>query len=331
MNSKFKLLIEEVSLRSDVVHHTDLMGLMGILKDGNLTAFKYSTSSDPNHQEFSPSREREIAVLRRSVDRNIKREAEKNPDKGRERLDSLTAGAGEVKIYLFNKNITSKLRGATQRPIAEYAKSHFEDFERFFENFYVAFSKMNPEISYFKLRREMKALGKRVGLHQAKTNKWLTAESKYFLNELKKLMMKLDLKIQNVNFKPKEFFNRVFGLVRPLIIAHSSGDGHREGEERIVFKNHKVGGVPVSSEFMKIRLLKNFTKSYLMFIQTEDVRTARSAEKFKEKGDDALKEERLRRLREFRDNLEKYKEVFLINREYRSLTNTIDEILKGDI
>jgi hypothetical protein len=332
MKELFNLLIEEVALRSEVVHHTSLIGLMGILEDGNLTAFKYSTDSNPEFNEYFGNREREVAVLRRSIDRNIKTELKKDEERGKERLDSLTAGAGsgEVKIYLFNKNITSKLRGTTQRPISEYAKSYLEDFERMYENFYTTFAKMNTDVSYFQLKKEMKTLGKRLGMYKVRTKKTITAESRYFLDEVKKVMMKLDLKIQNTDKKPKEFFNRVYGLIKSLIYVYSTGDRHREGEERIVLKNPKIPGIPVSKEFMKIKIQKTFSKKYLLYSQTEDTRTVAAIEKFKPNGVDTLKEEKINKLKKFRDDLIKYKDVFLVNREYKNLIDTIEEILKGD-
>lgn len=244
-NKLLNLLYEELILenrKSESVHYTDLTGLLGILKDGVLLAQDYTDKAVDSEKAL------EVAVLRRSIDSDLKR--------SKKGLGDLTINAGGIKIYMIDKNILSSVRGATKKPISEFYKfferQNKESIKRIKEDFSKLFPITEKELSDFiiyaleKIKKEVK------DVRVIKELRYSDDVVLRILNEFKK-------KYNVPENKMEEIGKEIFFIIRNssyVKYPYSS----REGEERIVFKKpaKRNTGIPVSPKYMKIRIEENF-------------------------------------------------------------------------
>lgn len=312
----FKNLTEEMALRSEVVHHTSLEALAGILESGMLRPNIYPVSSRSGIIG-GDRKDYELATLRRSVDRNISSIKKLKKFKGRgsegeetyrEKLGDLTENSGDIKIYLFNRTITSKLRGVSKKPISEYGKENEILVNGAIFKLYRVM-KTYKDVEKRKVEKFLNDYRKDIAeIYNARIRPWDRAEriensrKQYF----EELVSVFDFKGEED--KIKESYEN---LSREITNAERSfKKGTREGEERIIFKDKKTGGVPVSPEYMKIRIITKFTVKD--FIKMRDLIGLDFS------------------VRGLRKNLIKYKKAFLVDENYTSLLDAINKFMKEE-
>ena len=302
-----KNLTEEIAMRSEVVHHTTLEALAGILDFGIIMPNIYAVSSRSGIIG-GDRKDRELATLRRSVDRGFTQIRKKSEENYKEKLEDLTENSGDVKIYLFNRNITSKLRGVSKKPISEYGKENEILVNGAIFKLYRVM-KTYKDVEKRKVEKFLNDYRKDIAeIYNARIRPWDRAEriensrKQYF----EELVSVFDFKGEED--KIKESYEN---LSREITNAERSfKKGTREGEERLIFKSRDIRGIPVSPEFMKIRIIRKFTVNDFIRMRDWD-------------GIDFS-------VKELRANLIKYKKTFLIDKNYNYLVSAIDEFIEKE-
>lgn len=297
MKELFNLLIEEVSLRSDVVHHTDLYGLNGILSSGFLMPSQYdtrATNADPKKgQEI-----RELSTLRRSMDRNIKSLEKVNAFKWEKEMRELTEKASGVKIYLFSNNILSSVRGVKRKPISEYGKAFSLSIEHRINLIYDKFlkDKMN--------NKDFENIIKDTGKKIFKSKGEVKVE-----DGVDEIISKIKVEEGNIKEELKNLLMMIF--------SYHKNQFHRprEGEERFIFFKDSSQGIPVDTKFMKIRITDHFNEYDIRKSYEED-----------SSDNEYVKKEMIK----LKNNMIKYKKVFIVDKYYNFLIKSIDKFLKED-
>lgn len=305
MKNKFKLLIEEISQRSSEVHYTNLEALFGILESGYIFPFTYPVSSEIRNTPWEVPSKREIAVLRRSIDRYIN---SLSGNKKTRAIESLTSNASGVKIYLFTSNILSKLRGVSKKPISEYGKNYLESFNNNYDNLYARIAQRS-KVDYHKLRKDLMDLGKKLG-YKGKAD--TSFQNEDYTKEIDKLIKK-----HNINTKGLEItsiYNEISFTIHRIIILYSNKGKFREGEERLVFKDKKTRGIPITSEFVKIRITKDFTPEDMYQLTTEDI----------------TPEGRIKKFSKFKEELIRNKDAFMAEKNYYNLIDSLEKAIKTE-
>ena len=301
----------EVS-QSEVVHYTNIEGLYGILHSGFINPQRYSvdalTDANKESDPWTIHTRREIATLRRGIAKEYTSLKKQNKDRYESNLSSLTSNAGKIKIYLFNKNITSKLRGVTKRPIAEFGKGSLQTFNDGVESLYVALSKTNENLKYDDLKKYLKKMGREISNWSIEnSNTYVKSNAPIVKEKIDKMIIDLNLDVSKIEHKETDLYGRIFHLINNLIFFYTGKT--REGEERLTFKDRKIEGIPVSPEFMKIKITDPITVKEIdnaLFYSNE-------------------RDKYLDKLEGFKDSLIKYKDSFIINSHYNELLSAIDE------
>jgi hypothetical protein len=121
------------------------------------------------------------------------------------------------------------------------------------------------------------------------------------------MIIDLNLDVSKIEHKETDLYGRIFHLINNLIFFYTGKT--REGEERLTFKDRKIEGIPVSPEFMKIKITDPITVKEIdnaLFYSNE-------------------RDKYLDKLEGFKDSLIKYKNSFIINSHYNELLSAIDE------
>jgi hypothetical protein len=303
-----KNLTEEIAMRSEVVHHTTLEALAGILDFGIIMPNIYAVSSRSGIIG-GDRKDRELATLRRSVDRGFTQIRKKSEENYKEKLEDLTENSGDVKIYLFNRNITSKLRGVSKKPISEYGK---ENEIRVKDATFMLYRVMRTYKAVDKKRVEKFVGDFRKDISEIYSVKSRTAgRAERIGNSKKEFFKEISSAFgfdDNEKNKIEKYFDELAGEIIRAERDHK--EGTREGEERLIFKSRDTRGIPVSPEFMKIRIIRKFTVNDFIRMRDWD-------------GIDFS-------VKELRANLIKYKKTFLIDKNYNYLVSAIDEFIEKE-
>lgn len=226
------------SRKSELIHLTNIESLISIINTGVLLGGEYQASSTEKKNRV------EVATLRRSVESGYK----KNPKK----MAELTLNADGVKIYLFDKNIKSSLRGAKIKPISEFGKifddKEFKSRVRDFVEEINTERVTTREVEKF-IDSSLRELSKKIRpseMRESLYSKTLEMES-IVQNFNRKFNIKIS-EYQRMSLSTA-IRARVFSMFPYLT---------REGEERISVKGSidEFSGVPVSEKYMKIRIEK---------------------------------------------------------------------------
>lgn len=329
MKNKLIKLKEEVSYKSDIVHHTNLKALDGILERGLILPSAYYVNSKKTKKGDEDLRE--IAVLRRSVDRYIKNIGKKDRESWESKMLSLTEEARGVKIYLFSDNILSSVRGVKRKPISEYGRESMvtlnNSMKLLFE--YCTIYNKDLDFKHFKkavvssgnnLRKKYEGIpiDKIVDIRWNKLRDEHAEEAKVFAEQAELIRSKLDLKfkdktdMQNLD---KSFFKILFDYLS----FYKTADQHREGEERMIFgKNSR--GIPLDKKFLKIRIIDYINIRYLENEYEKRV-----------KGETEVTYEYIgyliKVMERFKENLIKYENCFIVDRYYRRLIKSVGDYL----
>lgn len=300
----FTILKEEMAIRSEVVHHTNLNGLAGILSSRKILPGVYYTSVKSN----TNIKDRELATLRRSTDRELTALKRKNRSKYLNKMDSLTENSHGVKIYLFNKEITARLRGVRKRPISEFGKQDRESLKNFIDELYGRLKVENKKIDISDLFSFYKEINKEISSIHAKDPKSFISVTKredYSSEVFKRLTNKYGYKVttKDDGYYSDEVFND--NVVSKLITMVKDVHKTREGEERFTFNSDKVKGIPVNKRFMKIRITEDFTKDDIEYYIDEGL----------------LEEYELKSLA---INMIRYRDVFIIDEKFRKLEKALE-------
>ena len=288
--------IKDMAKDTNSVHYTNIDGLVGILNSEHLKGANYIFKSNTR---TSP----ELAVLRRSVDADLKHLKVKNPQAYEMEIKKLSENIGPFKIYLHTNRIVNTVRGTTKRPIAELNRMN------------ASMAKHVSELSrgYLEVRRA-KYTEKDYEKAVSDTLKEIVdKEGLPFLANMlnrqmepyaEKLMDRLKLKGL---FPRKGFMSLAMdSLFKYRYLQYPSTMG-REGEERIAFEGDKHKGVPVNNLLMKIRIMPYDIEKDLIAKEDEDL----LASKFI-----AL-----------RKDLNKFERVFMKDALYKKFLADIDELI----
>lgn len=239
------LLYEQLILenrRSELVHFTSIENLISIIKKGVLLGFEYEESSTDKKGRV------EVATLRRSMEKTYKKDIKK--------MAQLTLNSGGVKIYIFDKNIKSSLRGSKIKPISEYGKIF--DYKKFIKNitdFVEDVKSKNVTVKAVEefIDTSLKDLSKRISPSKIRESLYIKT------SEMGPIYKKFEEKFKiSLNDFQKMFLATAMRTRTYSMFPQTA----REGEERISVKGsvEKQSGIPVDPRFMKIRIEK---KPYL--------------------------------------------------------------------
>lgn len=311
IEKKIKALKEEISYKSDVVHHTNLFSLFNILNSEYLLPSSYTVNAFNNKTDIMGSDVREIAVLRRSIDRYIK---SLNPAKQVSKLSDLTVNARGVKIYLFSDKILSSLRGVRRKPISEIAKANMADLEKFITLAYNNIKKIDNTIERKSVSAIVKKYGKLISPHLDGLSKRqieiIGDNNNFFEMYYDKMAKDLNLKLDTKE-KRDLFISYIHVPIKIDIIINKNLHLDREGEERFKISKKGSAGIPVNKKYMKIRITIDFTK--------EDI------EDIYDSWDVELMSKRIF-AKKFRDLIIKNKDSFLIDKNFDNLLNVLGEV-----
>lgn len=238
-NNLLNLLYEELILenrKSELVHYTDIYGLVGIVRHGIILSQDYEKKATRNKKTT------EVSTLRRSVDSVIK--------KSRDDLKELTLNAEEVKIYLFEKNILSSVRGVKKVPISEY--NHYYNKETLRENL-KRFIKTEAIVNITVEELEdfiIKSIHK---IHKTTKSKEMIKLIKTDREVIKPIYKDFEERFK-INTLDNSYARSTLTYLIKDYVYYVFPQHTREGEERFVFK--KGSGIPFSSKYMKIRIVK---------------------------------------------------------------------------
>ena len=244
--------LKDINKSPHNIHYTSPRGLSQILRTGFLTGPKYS-----DYSSLQPGRG-EVATLRRSQDKKLSLHARGNDKRkfqNEVEMGDLSENIDGVKIYLFTDRIRTAVKTVKKYPIAEYAVNDNRSFKNHINNIYKELAKMKKltmneeELKQLFILRGAPIIDKLIKQRDTWVGKGAVADMFAILKN------KFDL-------PDKEDVNIEWYTHKALLCMLSFKKDRREGEERITYDNKKSKGIPVKSEFMKIRFV-GFEKRYL--------------------------------------------------------------------
>jgi hypothetical protein len=305
MGNLLELLLEElkdIPRNFDVVHHTSVYALQGILKSGVILGMNYDDKATSNENTV------EVAVLRRSIDKYIKSVEKKKKLEPTSGLEELTTNAEGVKIYISSDRIKASLRGAKKKPIAEFNKYFKKQFEKNLEEIYkernkrYGFEKEDFEEYAFELAERVI---KDYNLIASSSKRDFNVDYGKYIEDFKRKFM-LSSSPFYIRFYIKQLITSAVRIKLPSTFG-------REGEERIILpKTKSNAGIPLSPLYMKIRIVKKIPLDKII----EGIRNSSKI------GND------------FFENVEKYDELFVkdvLFKEFKKDIKEAIEIVKKDV
>jgi len=246
MTDKLSILSEElkdINKNPYNIHYTSSNSLLNILKHGYLKGKSY-VSFFKNKAE--------IATLRRSEDKKLRKLRDSDPDEFRNTMERLSPNIDDVKIYLFTDRIRSAVRGAKKFPISEYNLTDLKYLNILMEKIYNGiFFSDDPTANFKEIKKDI------LELIKDKDEK----EEEQF-NKINKLLSK-KYKVNKSSLNVKK--DVIYNIIR-INKNITNQKGRREAEERFSF-DRKYEGIPAKPEFMKIRFINPYRMNKKYYIE----------------------------------------------------------------
>jgi len=229
---KLKTLVEslrDITTENVLYHGTTLEHLFGILDSGYLKGVFYTSKATEKDRELNYAKE--IATARKSSITKINFAKDDSSKKAIKK--SLSENIGCVMIHLYKDRVTSGVRGAKVKPIAEIPKRAMQEIKDFFEKLGIEYKKeyLDTLLNYYR--------------YYAKTKKYANNKIGDSLANDIATMFHIDKEkfdINDVLYSLRDFDKFLID---------------REGEERFILSSNRVEGIPVDPRFMKIEFVEN--------------------------------------------------------------------------
>ena len=302
--------LQDMKKESDFVHYTNLEALYKMLKGGSIASHCYMDTVG------GETNAKEIAILRRSIDKGLSRLKRKDEKEYNKKMLDISNNISGVKIYLYGNRILASIKGITKNPVSEYNILYKRQYETGMDDFFKEFR--NKQFGFE--AEDYKKYGLELLKELAKTKKQvldkkelfeLVRTPNFFAKTVEKFLKKFSLfneladlegsskTILAINEKRKMVRDKLANILSNGFYTFFPSTTGREGEERFRFRKetHKI---PLKKELMRIRIYKKFTIDDIEFLSIETAK-------------------------EFLELLEKYKEVFIADENYKSLIELIQE------
>ena len=246
MTDKLSILSEElkdINKNPYNIHYTSSNSLLNILKHGYLKGKSYVSFFN---------NKAEIATLRRSEDKKLRKLRDSDPDEFRNTMERLSPNIDDVKIYLFTDRIRNAVRGAKKFPISEYNLADLKYLNILMEKIYNGiFFSDDPTANFKEIKKDI------LELIKDKDEK----EEEQF-NKINKLLSK-KYKVNKSSLNVKK--DVIYNIIR-INKNITNQKGRREAEERFSF-DRKYEGIPAKPEFMKIRFINPYRMNKKYYIE----------------------------------------------------------------
>jgi len=246
MTDKLSVLSEElkdINKNPYNIHYTNSNSLLNILKHGYLKGKSYVSFFN---------NKAEIATLRRSEDKKLRKLRDSDPDEFRNTMERLSPNIDDVKIYLFTDRIRSAVRGAKKFPISEYNLTDLKYLNILIEKIYNGiFFSDDPTANFKEIKKDI------LELIKDKDEK----EEEQFNKINKLLSKKYKVNKNSLNVKKDVIYN-IIRINKNI----TNQKGRREAEERFSF-DRKYEGIPAKPEFMKIRFINPYRMNKKYYIE----------------------------------------------------------------
>lgn len=301
--------LKEMNKQADFVHYTNLEALYKMLKGGSIASRSYVDTVGGKEDE------REIAVLRRSIDKGLSYLKKKDEAKYDDKMRGVSENISGVKIYFYSNRILTSLRGVTKNPVSEYNIFYKRQYETEMKSFFKEFRNKQfgfDEEDYISYGLELlREASKTIQVKSSKELFELVKTPNFFIKTVEKFLKKFSLfseyadlegdskNVKLLNAKRREVRDKLARILASGLYSLYPSTVGREGEERFRFKG-KIYKIPFDKDYLRIRFYKKFTEEDIEFFSMETAK-------------------------EFLELLEKYKEIFLVDESYKNLIALIKE------
>lgn len=230
MNLKqlFKEELTDIPSNRQLFHYTNGTNLAKILSSGYIKSNDNYPSKTIQRKEVS-----EIATMRPTKENEMNAIKKTDVTKYNKKVEELSTNIGRIKIILFKDRITSSVRGASIKPIAELPKDEMKQIQEYKEKLIKMYAKLHFKDEYKDLRKDLdRFINSKDAMEQARHLGGLNQKYK-----------------QDDNFSNFNYLNNSLKHLRNYLKPQE-----KEGEERIVFK-FPDGKIPLDSKLIRIELL----------------------------------------------------------------------------